>query len=286
MSDVFLAFSYRDFEFANQLKELLKTAGHVVISPEDSESSKSIDNQFAGVNDGVDVFVPILSKNSINSPSVWREIGVALGLNTRQNKPLIVPIAIDDVVIPGGLSEFMSITMERGEVSTRGAQVLALIERSIVNDRLVAANRRIELLAETASRALARAVVDSTSRLVGPHLFVADFFSRRRREQRETVEQQLAARFEELGQAGIDPELFDSLLSNEIDRQLKKSFGITFIVLAVLFAIVSYVTVLLDAIFDLGISTIAITAIVIEIPIQFFGLLYIIAKNLFPNDSN
>jgi hypothetical protein len=100
--------------------------------------------------------------------------------------------------------------------------------------------------------------------------------------QRKSVEEQKTALVKELLEAGIDPLVFDSLLSNEIDRRLKVRFGIAFLTLTLLFTAASYVIVILNAIYNWGIPTVAITALIIETPIQFIGLLYIIARNLFP----
>jgi hypothetical protein len=86
----------------------------------------------------------------------------------------------------------------------------------------------------------------------------------------------------ELSKIDVDPETFDTLLTNELDRKLKVNFGIAFLCLTCLFTIASYAIVILDAVYEWGISDIAITALIIETPIQFIGLLYIIARNLFP----
>lgn len=86
----------------------------------------------------------------------------------------------------------------------------------------------------------------------------------------------------ELAELDVDPVTFDTLLANELDRKLKVNFGMAFLVLTCLFTIASYAIVILNSIYSWGISEIAITALIIETPIQFIGLLYIIARNLFP----
>ena len=58
-----------------------------------------------------------------------------------------------------------------------------------------------------------------------------------------------------------------------------------FLALTFLFTMGSYSIVVLDGIFKWNISQVAITALIIETPIQFVGLLYIIARNLFPQRS-
>lgn len=89
----------------------------------------------------------------------------------------------------------------------------------------------------------------------------------------------------ELAKLDVDPETFDTLLTNELDRKLKVNFGVAFLVLTCLFTIASYAIVILDSVYKWGISEIAITALIIETPIQFIGLLYIIARNLFPQSN-
>lgn len=87
---------------------------------------------------------------------------------------------------------------------------------------------------------------------------------------------------QELSTAGIDPKLFDLLLSNELDRNLKRRFGYAFFVATLVFTAASYGVIVLNGIFRWGVSEVAITALIVETPIQFIGLLYIIARNLFP----
>ncbi len=90
----------------------------------------------------------------------------------------------------------------------------------------------------------------------------------------------------QLLESDIDPGMFDVLLQNEVDRRLKVQFGVTFLILTFLFTTASYAIIILDSIFQWNISEVAITALIIETPIQFIGLLYIIARNLFPQYNN
>lgn len=101
-------------------------------------------------------------------------------------------------------------------------------------------------------------------------------------ERKKSLAEEKTELMRELAKLDVDPETFDTLLTNELDRKLKVNFGIAFLVLTCLFTVASYAIVILDAIYNWGISEIAITALIIETPIQFIGLLYIIARNLFP----
>jgi hypothetical protein len=97
------------------------------------------------------------------------------------------------------------------------------------------------------------------------------------------VAKEKAELIKELADLDVDPSVFDVLLSNELDRKLKVGFGASFLFLTCLFTAASYGIVVFDAIYEWGISEIAITALIIETPIQFIGLLYVIARNLFPH---
>ena len=105
------------------------------------------------------------------------------------------------------------------------------------------------------------------------------------REGRRNFEQRKSDLVKQLLASGIDPLLFDSLLGNEIDRRLKTRFGVAFVVLTFVFTGVSYAIVILNGVYQWKISDVAITGLIIETPLQFIGLLYIIARNLFPDGT-
>lgn len=119
--------------------------------------------------------------------------------------------------------------------------------------------------------------------------YYADIFSLLSKSSREkktkSLEQEKHALVKQLLESDIDPAAFDVLLSNEINRRLKVRFGIAFLVLTSLFTASSYAIVVLDGIYKWNISEAAITGLIIETPIQFAGLLYIIARNLFPSTA-
>jgi hypothetical protein len=101
----------------------------------------------------------------------------------------------------------------------------------------------------------------------------------------ELVEQAVPL-LQELSAEKVDPELFDRLLSNQVDRLLKLIFAKLFFWATVAFTVVSYLVIILNSLLNWGIGQIAITALIIETPLQFIGLLYIIARNLFPQPSS
>ncbi len=99
----------------------------------------------------------------------------------------------------------------------------------------------------------------------------------------KTLEERKTILVQQLMSSGIDPAAFDVLIANEINRKLKTQFGVVFLVFTFLFTAASYAIVVLDGALRWGISPMAITALVVETPIQFVGLLYVIARNLFPH---
>ncbi|OGI42960.1 MAG: hypothetical protein A2150_04000 [Candidatus Muproteobacteria bacterium RBG_16_64_11] len=74
---------------------------------------------------------------------------------------------------------------------------------------------------------------------------------------------------------------------SEVEREakLKTCFGVSFLVLTVIFTVASYSIVVLNQKLALGVSNEVLLALVVETPIQWVGLLYVIAKNLFPHDE-
>jgi hypothetical protein len=101
----------------------------------------------------------------------------------------------------------------------------------------------------------------------------------------KSLEEKKIEIIKQLLESDIDPKLFDVLIQNELDRRLKVRFGITFLLLTFIFTTASYCIVIFDGIYRWNISEIAITALIIETPIQFIGILYIIARNLFPQNK-
>ena len=147
------------------------------------------------------------------------------------------------------------------------------IPKTADQERLASAIAKLIVSATPATTTLASALLD-----------VRDYgLSQAQREERQkTVTEELTVRVKALIEAGIDPVAFDVLISNELNRKLKVQFGKIFLFLTFLFTAASYSIVILDGIYKWNISQVAITALIIETPIQFIGLLYIIARNLFP----
>jgi hypothetical protein len=102
----------------------------------------------------------------------------------------------------------------------------------------------------------------------------------------KSIQEKKIELIKELAEAGFDPLIFDVLLSNEINRKLKINFGVTFIALTFIFTSASYTIIACNSIYKWNISQASITALVIQTPIQLIGILYIIARNLFPSKES
>ncbi len=136
------------------------------------------------------------------------------------------------------------------------------------------------------SRLLIRALVDSSVTFRMPFFTFTKRWSKKNRDDDERNAPYTQFRLlQELTASGIDPRLFDLMLSNELDRNLKKQFGVAFFTATIFFTLVSFAVIILNSVLKWGISDLAITSLIIETPIQFIGLLYIIARNLFPQST-
>ncbi len=111
---------------------------------------------------------------------------------------------------------------------------------------------------------------------------LAGFQTKENKQEKVDLVKQQFSLLRELSDAEIDPQIFDLFMSNEVDRQLKRRFGLWFFGATVSFTLLSYLIIVLNSVLNWGINQTAIMALIIETPIQFIGLLYIIARNLFP----
>jgi hypothetical protein len=112
-------------------------------------------------------------------------------------------------------------------------------------------------------------------------------FSKEKREKaKKEIQEEKIKLFTELANIGINISIYEQHLNNELNRKLKKIFGGLFLIFAFIFTILSYLIVILDAILHWGINQVAVTALIIEIPLQFVSILLIIANNLFPSHTH
>ena len=122
------------------------------------------------------------------------------------------------------------------------------------------------------------ALAKATERLLDASLH----FGKKRQESALEFRKEQLVLLQDLTKSGIDPNLFDLMLTTELDRKLKVRFGIAFFVATAFFTLLSFAVIVFNSIDKWGINDVAITGLIIETPLQFIGLLYIIARNLFP----
>ncbi len=104
MASVFISYSRQDKEFADRVVRLLEERGHEIWMDKNRilGGAKYPDEIAAGIG-AADVFMPLISKKSIGSKWVAREVFYALDVGK-----IIVPVIMDFAKIPGGLKLALS----------------------------------------------------------------------------------------------------------------------------------------------------------------------------------
>jgi hypothetical protein len=106
MANIFFSYSVEDQPLVQYLAESLQKHGHsslfagTMLKPGDLWRETLSDTLRTS-----DVFIVIVSKNSINSRWLMTETGAALGYFRERSKPIIIPIIFDKVEIPDPLKE-------------------------------------------------------------------------------------------------------------------------------------------------------------------------------------
>jgi hypothetical protein len=101
MARIFLSYSRSDVEFAQQLAERLVSLGNEITI--DVESLSAGQDWRARLSDGLrnaEVFIVLLSRSSMSSPSVLQEIGAARAYAAESDRMLVIPVVIDDIPVP------------------------------------------------------------------------------------------------------------------------------------------------------------------------------------------
>lgn len=109
---------------------------------------------------------------------------------------------------------------------------------------------------------------------------------RKNDEKRKKYTEEIILLIKELNTVGISLDAFDKYLESEIDRKMKQKYGAIFLVFTFIFTSASFSIIILNSMLGWNISDIAITGLIIQIPVQFVGILLIIANNLFPKKNN
>ncbi|MEQ8470745.1 MAG: toll/interleukin-1 receptor domain-containing protein [Marinoscillum sp.] len=98
---IFISYSTHDLEFVSTLKNKLMELGHgLFVAGEDIKAGENWNDQIKKSLENAEVFIPILTEHSVKSNWVTYEFGV-FSEYVRQNKSkAIIPVVLDDVVLP------------------------------------------------------------------------------------------------------------------------------------------------------------------------------------------
>lgn len=104
MSTIFLSHSHADKPFARKLAASLRSAGHGVwIDEAEINIGDSLVEKIREGLDQVDYVVAILSRASIDSPWVTKELDIASNREIEEGRVVVLPLLIEKVELPGFL---------------------------------------------------------------------------------------------------------------------------------------------------------------------------------------
>jgi hypothetical protein len=104
LSNVFLSHSHADKPFARRLANELKAAGHGVwIDEAEIDIGDSLIEKIRDGIDQVDYVAAILSRASIDSAWVTRELDIASNREIEEKRVVVLPLLVEDVELPGFL---------------------------------------------------------------------------------------------------------------------------------------------------------------------------------------
>jgi hypothetical protein len=102
---IFISYSRHDSRVAQSLKHRLSNAGIAVwIDNQEIRIGDSLIKKIQGAIDGVEYVFALLSNNSINSSWVQKELEVAITQEINGRTTKVVPILLDDCIIPSFLA--------------------------------------------------------------------------------------------------------------------------------------------------------------------------------------
>ncbi len=121
MSDIFISYSSKDREQAEQLTELLASAGlSVWIDQSGIEAASSWSEEIVNALDGCKAFIVMLSPNSIESKNVVREVALAFEKNKK-----ILPLDLEPVSLPASMQYHLA-GIQRAPMTNIDAVIRAL----------------------------------------------------------------------------------------------------------------------------------------------------------------
>ena len=106
MSKIFLSHTSSDKPFVRKLAADLRNNGHTVwIDEAEINIGDSLIGKIREGLDNVDYVAAVLSKKSIKSEWVIRELDIASNREIKEKKVIVLPILIEEVELPGFLNE-------------------------------------------------------------------------------------------------------------------------------------------------------------------------------------
>ena len=110
MANIFISYANSDEKFARSLSNKLEENGNNVFFaggsiPAGQDWQASIANSLKDA----DAMIIILSEEASNSKWIMHEAGAAVGFWQEKGKPVVLPLVIDDIQIPGPLSHIQAI---------------------------------------------------------------------------------------------------------------------------------------------------------------------------------
>ncbi|WP_272150173.1 toll/interleukin-1 receptor domain-containing protein [Tenacibaculum aiptasiae] len=115
---VFLSYSSQDLKFVSLLKNRLMALGHsLFLAGEDIKVGEKWNEQIKKSIEIADIFIPILTSNSVKSNWVIYEFGVfSEYVNQNSNKKTIIPIVIDNIEPPSVFANLLYLKGNRDNI--------------------------------------------------------------------------------------------------------------------------------------------------------------------------
>lgn len=110
MASVYISYQHEDADFVESLNTFLVSAGHTV-TYDKSELSPGVDwrKTLSLALKNAEVFIVVISQNSPKSSYLPMEVGAARAYSEVSNRMLLIPIVIDDGVLPHTIQDIQAI---------------------------------------------------------------------------------------------------------------------------------------------------------------------------------
>lgn len=164
MTSVFISHSYKDKEFVRKIASDLAAKG---IRPWVDEAEIKVgDSLIKKIEEGLrqsDYILIVLSKNSINSAWVTRELRRALKITAVGGKPVILPVLINNIEIPEPLKQIKYVDLTQNESYQAGInEIIRVVTEATVSESQKPSNViNVESLAKEVAKEVSQILVAS-----------------------------------------------------------------------------------------------------------------------------